>query len=158
MSLSFLASLFVGIGAVAADFPKPIEGAFVLREFKFSSGESLPDLKLHYRTFGKAARGAGGKVSNAVLVLHGTTGSGGSFVDAAIFAGELFGKGQLLDAERYFIVLPDGIGHGRSSKPSDGLRGRFPRYGYEDMIQAQYRLLTEGLNVDHLRLVIGTSM
>jgi len=158
MSLSFLVALLIGIDALAADFPKPIEGDFVLREFKFSSGENLPDVKIHYRTLGKAARGPNGKVKNAVLILHGTTGSGANFVDAPIFAGELFGKGQLLDAEVYFIVLPDGIGHGKSSKPSDGLRGRFPHYGYEDMIQAQYRLLTECLNVDHLRLVMGTSM
>jgi homoserine O-acetyltransferase len=105
--------------------------------------------------------GKDGKVANAVLVLHGTGGAGGNFVDGAggrIFAGELFGKGQILDASRFFIIIPDNIGHGKSSKPSDGLRARFPSYGYEDMIRAQHRLLTEGLKVDHLRLVMGTSM
>ena len=161
MRTTIFIALFAADVGTAAEFPRPIEGDVVLKEFKFSSGQTIPDLKIHYRTLGRPMRGADGKVSNAVLVLHGTTGSGSNFVEGAgaqMFAGVLFGKGQSLDAERYFIILPDGIGHGKSSKPSDGLRARFPRYGYEDMIQAQYRLLTEGLNVDHLRLVIGTSM
>jgi homoserine O-acetyltransferase len=143
--------------AGAEQYPAPTEGEFVLRDFQFKSGESLPALRLHYRTLGRPERDAQGVVRNAVLVLHGTGGSGASFLRPE-FAGALFGPGGLLDAEKYFIVLPDGIGHGQSSKPSDGLRGRFPKYGYLDMIEAQHRLLTEGLAVDHLRLVMGTSM
>ena len=130
---------------------------FVLRDFAFNAGDSLPELRLHYRTLGQLRRDDSGKALNAALVLHGTTGNGGQFLRPE-FAGELFAPGQVLDAERHFIILPDGIGHGKSSKPSDGLRMRFPRYGYLDMIRAQYRLLTEGLGVDRLRLVIGTSM
>ncbi len=130
---------------------------FLLREFAFNAGESLPELRLHYRTLGRLRRDDSGKALNAALVLHGTTGNGGQFLRPE-FAGELFETGQALDAERHYIILPDGIGHGKSSKPSDGLRMRFPRYGYLDMIRAQYRLLTEGLGVDHLRLAMGTSM
>ncbi len=130
---------------------------FIIRDFAFNSGEILPELRLHYRTLGKPARDAMGRVCNAVLILHGTTGSGEQFLRES-FARELFGQGQILDAERFFIVLPDGIGHGRSSRPSDSLRMRFPRYGYLDMIRAQYLLLTKGLQVDHLYLVMGTSM
>jgi homoserine O-acetyltransferase len=161
MRVACLLVLFGCDIATAADFPAPVEGDFVLKEFKFASSQTLPELKLHYRTIGKAARGPDGKVTNAVLILHGTTGSGANFVEgtgAELFANQLFGKGQLLDATRYYIILPDGIGHGKSSRPSDSLRGRFPRYGYEDMVRAQHRLLTEGLKVDHLRLVLGTSM
>jgi homoserine O-acetyltransferase len=112
---------------------------------------------VQYRTLGKPERDARGVVRNAVLIMHGTAGSGASFI-SPVFAGELFGPGGLLDAERHFLVLPDGIGFGQSSKPSDGLRAHFPRYGYRDMVEAQYRLLTEGLAVNHLRLVMGTSM
>jgi homoserine O-acetyltransferase len=137
--------------------PPPVEGEAVLKDFRFSSGEKIPELRVHYRTFGRLERDAQGTARNAVLVLHGTTGSGAQFVRQE-FAGELFEPGQPLDATRFFIVLPDGIGHGQSSKPSDGLHARFPRYGYRDMVEAQYRLLTEGLGVNHLRLVIGTSM
>src|SRR5881275_595337 len=137
--------------------PATTEGDFVAKNFQFRSGESLPELRLHYTTLGKPARDARGRVTNAVLILHGTGGTGHQFL-TPIFAGELFGPGQLLDATRYYIILPDGIGHGKSSKPSDGLRARFPRYGYRDMIEAQHRLLTEGLKVNHLRLVMGTSM
>src|SRR5438128_8498487 len=126
------------------------EGDFVLRNFRSASGETLPELRLHYRTLGTPG-------SPAVLVLHGTTGSGTQFLGES-FAGELFGPGQLLDPAKYFIVLPDGIGHGGSSKPSDGLHARFPHYGYADMVVAQHRLLTEHLGVKHLRLVMGTSM
>ena len=133
------------------------QGDHVLRDFRFSSGEVLPELRIHYRTLGKPHRDAQGRVDNAVLVLHGTTGSGAQFVQDH-FAGVLFGPGQLLDANAHFLVLPDGIGHGQSSKPSDGLRASFPRYRYRDMVEAQYRLLREGLRVDHLRLVMGTSM
>jgi homoserine O-acetyltransferase len=141
----------------AADYPEPTPDAHVLRDFRFAYGESLPELRIHYRSLGRPRRDDQGIVRNAVLILHGTTGSGEQFLRPE-FAGELFGKGQPLDATRYYIILPDGIGHGRSSKPSDGLRARFPRYGYRDMIAAQYRLLTEGLKVNHLRLVLGTSM
>jgi homoserine O-acetyltransferase len=143
--------------APAADYPAPAEGDFALRDFHFSNGETLPELKIHYRTLGTPKKDAKGVVRNAVLIGHGTGGSGAQFIRPE-FAGELFGAGQPLDATRYFIVLADGIGHGQSSKPSDGLRAKFPRYGYADMVEAQYRLLTEGLKVNHLRLVMGTSM
>jgi homoserine O-acetyltransferase len=133
------------------------EGDFVVHNFQFRSGESLRELKLHYTTLGKPARDAQGRTTNAVLILHGTGGTGHQFL-ARQFAGVLFGPGQLLDATRYFIVLPDGIGHGKSSKPSDGLHAHFPQYDYDDMVLAHYRLLTEGLGVNHLRLVMGTSM
>ena len=132
-------------------------GDFVLTDFAFDSGDVLPELRLHYRTLGELRRDEAGRASNAVLILHGTTGNGAQFLRES-FADELFQPGQLLDAAKRFIILPDGIGHGLSSKPSDGLRMRFPRYGYLDMIRAQYRLLTEGLGVDHVTLVMGTSM
>jgi len=135
----------------------PAEGNFTVRDFRFESGEGLPELRLHYRTLGSPKRDAAGVVRNAVLVLHGTGGSGAAFLSEQ-FGGELFKPGQLLDANKYFIVLPDGIGHGQSLKPSDGLHARFPHYNYNDMVTAQYRLLTEGLGVNHLRLVMGTSM
>ncbi|MEP7242457.1 MAG: alpha/beta fold hydrolase [Gammaproteobacteria bacterium] len=141
----------------AADYAAPVEGNVVLKDFHFASGETLPELRMHYRTLGKPVRDSKGVVRNAVIIGHGTGGSGAQFIRAE-FAGELLGAGQLLDAGKYFIVLPDGIGHGKSSKPSDGLRAKFPRYGYADMVEAQYRLLTEGLGVNHLRLVMGTSM
>ncbi|MGH2399459.1 MAG: alpha/beta fold hydrolase [bacterium] len=141
----------------AAEYPTPVQGDFVIQNFRFTSSEIMPDLRVHYRTIGKPERDAQGIVRNAVLIMHGTGGTGNQFLRAD-FAGELFGAGALLDATRHFIVLPDGIGHGQSSKPSNGLRARFPRYGYLDMIEAQYRLLTEGLGVNHLRLVMGTSM
>ena len=143
--------------AKAVDYPRPAEGDFVVRDFRFTSGEMLPELRMHYRTLGKPALDEKGVARNAVLILHGTTGSGANFIRKE-FAGELFGAGQPLDAARYFLILPDGIGHGQSSKPGDGLHARFPRYGYQDMIEAQYRLLTDGLKINHLRLVMGTSM
>ena len=143
--------------ARAADYPAPTEGDYTIRDFKFASGETLPELKIHDRTFGKIDKDASGKVTNAVLIMHGTTGTGGGFIRPE-FAGELFGKDQPLDATKFFIVLPDGIGHGKSSKPSDGLHAKFPHYGYTDMVEAQYRLLTDGLGVNHARLVMGTSM
>jgi homoserine O-acetyltransferase len=133
------------------------EGNFVIHNFRFTSGETLPELRLHYRTLGTPRRDIQGIVRNAVLILHGTGGSGAQFTGAN-FAGELFGAGQPLDAAKYYIILPDDIGHGRSSKPSEGLRARFPRYGYVDMVEAEYRLATEGLGVNHLRLAMGTSM
>jgi homoserine O-acetyltransferase len=143
--------------ASAAEYPAPREGDFVIRNFRFSNGASLPELRIHYRTLGQPTKDARGHVNNAVLIGHGTGGSGAQFIRPE-FAGELFGAGQPLDAAKYFIVLADGIGHGKSAKPSDGLRAKFPQYGYDDMVDAQYRLLTEGLGVDHLRLVMGTSM
>ena len=153
-----LGSVLGVLGSAAAlGAIQPVEGDFVLKGFRFASGETLPELRVHYRTFGRPERDARGIVRNAVLVLHGTTGSGAQFVRPE-FSGELFEPGQPLDATRFYIVLPDGIGHGKSSKPSDGLHARFPRYGYRDMVEAQYRLLIEGLGVDHLRLVMGTSM
>lgn len=141
----------------AADYPAPAEGDYVIRDFRFGSGETLPELRIHYRALGKMDKDPQGKTTNAVLILHGTTGSGAQFIRPE-FAGELFGKDQPLDATKFFIVLPDGIGHGKSSKPSDGMHTKLPHYGYLDMVEAQYRLLTDGLGVNHLRLVMGTSM
>jgi homoserine O-acetyltransferase len=155
--LLFLAYALAAIVASAADYPPPTEGDFTIRDFKFQSGETLPELRIHYRTLGKPEKDAQGKTTNAVLIMHGTTGSGAQFIRSE-FAGELFGKDQPLDAIKFFIVLPDGIGHGKSSKPSDGMHAKFPRYGYLDMIEADHRLLTEGLGVNHARLVMGTSM
>ena len=132
-------------------------GSVVLRNFRFASGETLPELRLHYVTLGRPRRDAAGMVRNAVLILHGTGGSGRQFL-SPLFAGELFGPGQPLDTATHYVILPDDIGHGGSSKPSDGLRARFPHYGYEDMVTAEYRLVTEGLQVNHLLLVMGTSM
>jgi homoserine O-acetyltransferase len=156
-ALRFFLGCAVALVARAADYPKPVEGDGVLRDFKFASGESLPELRMHYRTLGAPQRDAAGVVRNAVLIMHGTGGSGASFLRPE-FAGELFGTGQPLDAAKYFIVLVDGIGHGQSSKPSDGLRAKFPRYGYRDMVAADHRLLTEVLGVNHARLIMGTSM
>ncbi len=133
------------------------QGDYVVRDFTFRSGERLPELRLHYTTLGTPQRDASGIVRNAVMVLHGTGGTGRSFMSAT-YAGELFAPGKLLDSAKYFIVLPDGIGHGGSSKPSDGLHARFPKYTYDDMVAAQHRLLTEHLHVNHLRLLMGTSM
>jgi homoserine O-acetyltransferase len=155
--ISFLSFLFSGISAGQVNYPAPVEGDFVIDSFQFKSGEVLNNLNLHYTTIGKPTRGADGKVNNAVLIMHGTTGNGGGFL-SPLFAGNLFGPSQLLDATRYFIILPDAIGHGKSSKPSDGLHMKFPRYNYDDMVRGDYLLLTEKLNVDHLRLVMGTSM
>jgi homoserine O-acetyltransferase len=136
--------------AIAPHYPSPREGDWVASNFRFRSGEIIDRLRLHYTTIGEAS-------GEPVVLLHGTAGSGANFLNPG-FAGELFGPRQPLDASRYFIILPDALGAGKSSKPSDGLRARFPRYGYDEMVQAQYRLLTEGLGVRHLRLVIGNSM
>ena len=157
--LSFVGLLLTMSVALAepASYPAPLEGDFVIRNFTFTDGEALPELRIHYRTLGKPVKDAHGKVRNAVLIGHGTGGSGENFLTPQ-FAGELFGPGQTLDATKYFIILPDGIGHGKSSKPSDGLHARFPHYGYTDMVTAIFRLLTEGLGVNHARLVMGTSM
>lgn len=150
-------ALALAAGSAIAAEPVVNEGDFVLKGFRFASGETLPELRLHYRTIGKLQRDARGVARNAVLIMHGTGGTGAQFLRPE-FAGELFREGGELDSTRFFMILPDGIGHGKSSKPSDGMRTHFPRYGYSDMITAQYRLITEGLKVQHLRLVMGTSM
>lgn len=137
-------------GAMAADYPAPKEGDWIARDFKFHTGETMPELKLHYTTIGEPS-------GRPVLVLHGSGGSAASLLTPS-FAGELFGQGQPLDASKYYIILPDSVGHGKSSKPSDGLKTAFPKYDYEDMVDAQYRLVKEGLGIKHLRLVIGNSM
>jgi homoserine O-acetyltransferase len=155
--IAFILIWLARITSLAAGSPESVQRDFVLRDFPFQSGESLPELRMHYRALGAPRRDQQGVVRNAILILHGTTGTGGQFMRPE-FAGELFGKGQLLDTNRYYIVIPDNLGHGKSSKPSDGMRAKFPHYGYRDMIEAQRRLLVEGLNVNHLRLVMGTSM
>src|ERR1700733_6794950 len=134
------------------------EGDWIAHDFQFQSGEKMAELRLHYTTLGTPTRNAAGHVNNAVIVMHGTGGSGHPFATNPAFAGELFGKDQPLDITRYYIILPDAIGHGKSSKPSDGLHMKFPHYTYDDMVKADYLLLRDGLNVDHLRLVMGTSM
>jgi homoserine O-acetyltransferase len=144
------------VGQQATEY-QATEGDFVAHNFKFRSGEQMPELRLHYRTLGKPVRDAQGRVTNAVLVLHGTGGLGTQFL-APQFAGELYGPQQMLDINRYFIILPDGIGHGKSSKPSDGMHANFPQYDYDDMVAAQHLLLTDGLGIQHLRLILGTSM
>jgi len=140
----------MALSTMAADYPAPKEGDFIARDFRFHTGEVMPELRLHYAT-------VGAPTGQPVLILHGTAGSGANLLSPA-FAGELFGTGQPLDASKYFIILPDTIGAGKSSKPSDGLRTKFPRYNYGDMVAAHYRLVTEGLGVRHLRLVLGNSM
>ena len=145
-----IAVVLITLPALAADYPAPKEGSFVARDFRFHTGEVLPEVRLHYRTVGEPT-------GQPVLVLHGTAGSGANMLNPA-FAGELFGAGQPLDATKHFIILPDALGTGKSSKPSDGLRTKFPKYNYDDMVLAQYRLVTEGLGIRHLRLVIGNSM
>jgi homoserine O-acetyltransferase len=157
ISLAFLLATLSAVSFAQNDFPTPVEGDFVINDFKFESGEVLPRLNLHYRTIGTPVRDASGVVRNAVLIMHGTGGNGSNFIGAQ-FGGVLFSPGGLLDAAKYFIILPDGIGHGKSSKPSDGMHAHFPRYGYNDMVLGQYRLITEGLKINHLRLVMGTSM
>src|SRR6266478_4262512 len=132
------------------------EGEFVVKDFRFRDGETMAELRLHYATLGKPVRDAAGRVTNAVMLLHGTGGSGAQFLQPQ-FAGELFGAGQLLDTAKYYIILPDGIGHGKSSKPSDGLHAKFPQYDYDDMVAAHHALL-QHLGVEHLRLILGTSM
>jgi homoserine O-acetyltransferase/O-succinyltransferase len=143
--------------AEPSTYPTPTQGDYLIRNFTFTSGETLPELRIHYHSLGHPVRDAHGTVRNAVLIDHGTTGSGDGFLKPN-FAGELFGPGQPLDATKFFIVIPDGIGHGKSSKPSDGLHAHFPHYGYTDMVTAEFRLLTGGLGVNHARLIMGTSM
>ncbi|MBR0724827.1 alpha/beta fold hydrolase [Bradyrhizobium manausense] len=144
------ALLSVSMPAIAADYPAPKQGDWVAKDFKFHTGEVMTDLKLHYTTVGDPS-------GQPVLVLHGTGGSGASMLTPA-FAGEMFGAGQPLDASKYYIIIPDSVGHGKSSKPSDGMKASFPKYNYDDMVEAQHRLVTEGLGVKNLRLVIGNSM
>jgi homoserine O-acetyltransferase len=145
-----IALLFSPLAAVAADFPAPKEGSWIARDFKFHTGEVMPELRLAYTTVGEPN-------GEPVLLLHGTTGSAASML-APGFGGELFGKGQPLDASKYYVIIPDAVGHGKSAKPSDGLRAKFPRYNYDDMVEAHHRLIKEGLGIRHLRLVIGNSM
>jgi homoserine O-acetyltransferase len=154
--LAFTFASFTAAQTQRPNYPAPVEGDYLIKDFRFRSGETLPELKLHYRTIGTPTKDSAGVVRNAVLITHGTGGTGGQFLSPQFSV--LFGPGQLLDATKYFIILPDAIGHGGSSKPSDGLRGKFPHYTYDDMVLAQYRVITEKLGVNHLRLVMGTSM
>ena len=140
----------LSLSALAQNNPERKEAAWIAKDFRFHTGEVMPELRIHYTTLGAPS-------GEPVLILHGTTGSGSGMLSPT-FGGELFGRGQPLDANKYFIILPDAIGTGKTSKPSDGLRAKFPRYNYDDMVQAQYRLITEGLGIRHLRLVLGNSM
>ncbi|KAF4507275.1 hypothetical protein G6O67_005932 [Ophiocordyceps sinensis] len=151
------ASLVAMVAAQDGPAFQPTVDNFTIDNFEFSTGEKLPQLRIHYRTLGEKKQDGNGKTTNAVLIMHGTSGSGGNFLNAR-FGNELFAKGQPLDMETHFIIMPDGIGHGQSSKPSDGLKARFPKYGYRDMVKAHHALVTEHLGVNHLRLVMGTSM
>jgi len=156
--LLLLAVLWSGPAhAQTASIWTPVEGDAAIGELAMARGGVLPEARIHYRTLGQPVRGADGRVSNAVLLLHGTGGTGTQFLSPQ-FAGELFGPGQPLDVTRYYIIMPDNLGHGASSKPSDGLRAAFPEYGYGEMVEAQRRLLVDGLGVDRLRLILGTSM
>ena len=143
--------------AQPAQFPAPVEGDFIARDFAFASGERMAEVKIHYRTVGTPKKDPDGVVRNGVLILHGTGGTGAGFLGAS-YAGRLFGRGQPLDAEQYYIILPDNVGHGQSSKPSDGLRMKFPKYRYGDMVRLQHELVTKGLGLTNLKLVMGTSM
>jgi homoserine O-acetyltransferase len=145
-----LAFVLASFSATAAEFPAPKPGEWIVRDFKFHTGEVMPELRIGYTTVGEPT-------GEPVVVLHGTTGSSASMLSQN-FGGELYGAGQPLDAKKYFIIIPDSIGHGRSSKPSDGLRTKFPQYNYDDMVEAQYRLVKEHLNIGRVRLVIGNSM
>lgn len=155
--LLLLAALAAGYSAPPAQSWPTSETDVVLKDFRFRDGEILPELKMHVITLGKPHRNSAGRIDNAVMVLHGTGGDGSQFLRPQ-FANELYGPGQPLDIRHYFIILPDNLGHGKSSKPSDGMRMRFPKYDYDDMMEAQHRMLTEGLGIDHLRLIMGTSM
>jgi homoserine O-acetyltransferase/O-succinyltransferase len=157
MARLLLIALACACSATTAAKAVPAEGDFTIKDFVFGSGEKLAELRIHYMTLGTPKRDPQGHVTNAILIMHGTTGSGQQFLRPQ-FKDVLFGPGQPLDTTRFFIILPDDIGHGRSSKPSDGLRDKFPHYGYEDMVAAEHALVVDGLKVDHLRLVMGTSM
>ena len=146
----FIALASLSFGAVAADFPGPKEASAIIKNFRFNTGDVMSELRINYVTVGEPT-------GEPVLILHGTTGSGRGMLNAA-FGGELFGAGQPLDASRYYVILPDAIGTGKSSKPSDGLRAAFPKYNYDDMVDAQYRLLTEHLGIKRLRVIVGNSM
>ena len=151
--MKVLMSLLLAVASftvMAQNYPAPKQGSHVIRDFKFHTGETLPELRVAYTTVGEPS-------GEPVIIMHGTTGSGTGFLTPA-FAGELFGPGQALDAKRYYIILPDAVGHGRSSKPSDGMKTKFPRYNYDDMVDAQQRMVTEHLGVKHARLVMGNSM
>jgi len=151
-------ALLIGTASAgAATYPAPVEGDYVIANFRFGTGEVLPELRLHYRTIGTPRRDAAGVIRNAVLLLHGTSGTGANFL-APDFAAQLFEQEQLLDGNTHFIIIPDAIGTGRSSKPSDGLHAKFPHYDYADIVTAQHRLVTEKFGVTHLRLLLGTSM
>ncbi|MGH9412079.1 MAG: alpha/beta fold hydrolase [Vicinamibacterales bacterium] len=152
-----LVSLVLQTAPGSAQVPQPTEHDFILKNFHFNSGETLPELRMHYRTYGTPTKDAQGVVRNAVLIMHGTGGTGAQFT-SRVFAGVLFGPGQPLDVTKYFIILTDDVGHGKSSKPSDGMHAHFPQYWYLDMIRAEHDLLVDGLGVNHLRLVMGTSM
>jgi homoserine O-acetyltransferase/O-succinyltransferase len=149
-AIAILAFAMPSIAAAAADYPAPKQGEWIARDFKFHTGEVMPEVKIHYTT-------VGAPTGMPVVVLHGTGGSAQTMLTSA-FAGELFGPGQPLDATKYYIIIPDALGHGRSSKPSDGLKTKFPQYDYADMVDAQYRLLSEGLGIRYVRLIIGNSM
>ena len=172
LSILIAALLQSAAPATAADMPPPLpkaapaparqdwptkEGDFTVHNFRFRDGETMADIRLHYTTLGQPHRNAAGEIDNAVMVLHGTGGTGKQFLSPT-FAGELYNPGQPLDITKYWIILPDNIGHGGSSKPSDGLHMRFPKYGYHDMIELQHILLTQGLGLKHARLIMGTSM
>jgi homoserine O-acetyltransferase len=155
--LSLLLAAAAQVATMPARIPEPTERDITLRNFRFGTGETLPTLRMHVSTLGTPHRNAAGQIDNAVMVLHGTGGTGKQFLQPQ-FAAELYGTGQPLDLSRYYVILPDNIGHGGSSKPSDGLRMKFPKYDYDDMVAAQRRMLVEGLGITHLRLIMGTSM
>ncbi|MEY2927221.1 MAG: hypothetical protein RL367_1698 [Pseudomonadota bacterium] len=153
-----LLTLFAALFATPAAAAWPVQqGDVTLNAFQFASGETLGQLRIHYTSLGTPHRGADGEIDNAIMVLHGTGGAGNQFLQPQ-FADELYGPGQPLDISRYYVILPDGIGHGGSSKPSDGMRMAFPHYDYDDMVTGQYRMLTQGLGIKHLQLILGTSM
>jgi homoserine O-acetyltransferase len=143
--------------AAPPSYPNQKEADFTIKNFKFQSGEVLPELKLHYTTVGTPHKNAQGEIDNAILLLHGTTGTGKNFLSPSL-GGQLFGPGQPLDASKYYLIMPDGLGRGGSTKPSDGMHAKFPHYGYVDVVEGQYRLVTEGLGIKRLKLILGTSM
>jgi homoserine O-acetyltransferase len=155
--MSFAIAVALALGAAQAALPAPEPHDFVVRDFRFASGESLPEVRIHYRTIGRPVRDARGRIANGVLVLHGSSGDAGQVL-AASFSEPLFGPGGPIDAARHYLIFPDNLGNGRSTKPSDGMRAKFPKYGYGDMLALQHKLVTEHLGIERLRLVIGISM